>query len=360
MNVFGELVRAQLELLSSDPTPGITARMFYNTTDGFFRYDNGSAIKELADTNSAQTFSSKTLTDPVFGASGVFTEISTPANPSAGNRKIYAKTTGIFALNSAGVEKQLDSSASFSAVTKNTTATLATSGEEIVLANASGGAFTLNLPAASGNSGLLYKIIKTDSSTNIVTIDPNGAETINGASTTTLNTQYEEVEIVCDGSNWTVLNRKATTGWSSYSLTIGGTGSAPTKGTIVRDIAQWRREGSDMLIRYDYEASAAGAAGSGTYLFPLPAGFSVDTSIVGTTSQNEIIVGSGILGNKGDGLSSATRDIFVNVHDSNNLSLSNKDTINSYLKVGSSSFALSEAEYLISYTVRVPIAGWNS
>jgi hypothetical protein len=85
--------------------------------------------------------------------------------------------------------------------TKTTTYTLTTT-DQIILADASGGAFTLTLPAASGNTGLTFYITKIDSSTNIVTIDGNSSETIDGTTTKLLGSQYDSIVITCNGSNW--------------------------------------------------------------------------------------------------------------------------------------------------------------
>jgi hypothetical protein len=63
-------------------------------------------------------------------------------------------------------------------------------------------------------------------------------------------------------------------------ITITATTTNPTKGTIVRDKVFWRRVGDSAEIRFEYEQSAAGAAGSGDYLFTLPAGLSFDSAEV--------------------------------------------------------------------------------
>lgn len=80
--------------------------------------------------------------------------------------------------------------------------------DDIVPCNASGAAFTVTLPAASGRTGKRVTIVKTDSSVNAVTIDGNGAETINGSADTTLNTQYESVALICDGTGWYIEQRR--------------------------------------------------------------------------------------------------------------------------------------------------------
>ena len=65
--------------------------------------------------------------------------------------------------------------------------------------------FTITLPTASGIIGRMYHIKKTDSSANTVTIDENGAETIDGGVTAILTTQYESITIITNGSEWWIL-----------------------------------------------------------------------------------------------------------------------------------------------------------
>lgn len=92
--------------------------------------------------------------------------------------------------------------------------------------NCSGAAFTVTLPAASGLSGKVIVVTKTDSSlTNIITIEGGGSETIDGDLNTTLNTQYESVTLYCDGSNWQIQNRKIPSGYAAYTPTFTGWGT---------------------------------------------------------------------------------------------------------------------------------------
>lgn len=71
--------------------------------------------------------------------------------------------------------------------------------------DASGANRTINLPAASGATGRVYVIKKIDSSANTVTIDGSGSETIDGATTKVLNTQYTGYMIQCNGTNWDII-----------------------------------------------------------------------------------------------------------------------------------------------------------
>lgn len=89
---------------------------------------------------------------------------------------------------------------------------VAADANKVIKCDASVGAFTITLTAAATlGDGFVVTILKTSadvtSSTNAVTIDPNGSETINGASDSQrLHAQYSHLTIICDGSNWQVLS----------------------------------------------------------------------------------------------------------------------------------------------------------
>lgn len=72
-------------------------------------------------------------------------------------------------------------------------------------ADASGGAITVDLPAAADVKNRMYAIYKTDSSGNNVTIDPDGAEGINAVATLVLSAQHAGAIIQSDGVGWRIL-----------------------------------------------------------------------------------------------------------------------------------------------------------
>lgn len=74
-----------------------------------------------------------------------------------------------------------------------------------MICDATDGAITQPLPAAAGKEGTLYRFKKTDATANAVTIDGNGAETIDGAATYVLHGQYDSVTIVSDGTEWHIV-----------------------------------------------------------------------------------------------------------------------------------------------------------
>jgi len=61
---------------------------------------------------------------------------------------------------------------------------------------------TINLPALSSSSGQVYRVSKRDASANAVTLDGDSSETINGATTRALSSQYDSVTIVAMSSEW--------------------------------------------------------------------------------------------------------------------------------------------------------------
>ena len=73
-----------------------------------------------------------------------------------------------------------------------------------VLGNATSGAFTITLPACTTTIiGRRYMIMKTDASGNAVTVGRSGSDTINGATTNVLSTQYSKNTYVCGSvGNW--------------------------------------------------------------------------------------------------------------------------------------------------------------
>ena len=111
---------------------------------------------------------------------------------------------------------------------KTTTYTITTS-DQTVTADATCGAFTLTLPAASGNSGQRFRIVKIDSSDNAVTIDGNGCETIDGATTIDLDRQYQSVYIECNGTEWFTVSGRHQLDSVVRLHTANGVGSTNTK-----------------------------------------------------------------------------------------------------------------------------------
>lgn len=80
------------------------------------------------------------------------------------------------------------------------------SGDYLLLCNATAGAITVTLPPVGLVAGRIYSFKKTDASANAVTIDGYGSETIDGATTKSLASQYKALTIMSDGTTWWILN----------------------------------------------------------------------------------------------------------------------------------------------------------
>lgn len=89
-------------------------------------------------------------------------------------------------------------------VTK-TGAYTATASDYTILCDATAAAFTVMLPAAASEPGRIYVIKKIDASANAITIDGSGAETIDGAATKSLATQWTTMMIQSNGTAWFIL-----------------------------------------------------------------------------------------------------------------------------------------------------------
>ncbi len=81
----------------------------------------------------------------------------------------------------------------------------ATASDTVILVDASSAAVTITLLTAVGNKGRVFYVKKIDSSANVVTIDGDGSETIDDATTQILTSQYDAVMIVSDGVEWFIL-----------------------------------------------------------------------------------------------------------------------------------------------------------
>jgi len=84
-----------------------------------------------------------------------------------------------------------------------TATTTLTNNDYVLLADPSGGAITVNLPAvASVQPGRVF-VVRTTGTTNAVTLDGSGSETIDGATTKALASgAIHAVSIVSDGTAW--------------------------------------------------------------------------------------------------------------------------------------------------------------
>lgn len=156
----------------------------------------------------------------------------------------------------------------------------------------------------------------------------------------------------------------AVTDWQDGgTTTITGTTTNPTKGTTTTDKVRWRRVGDSAEITYEYMQTAAGAAGSGTYLLALPAGLVADTAKVSVDSN---VSSADIRGyTVGVGQVSTTTGVrFIlsaSLYDSAHIRLSGVGYVAGLVidTWSSGIVGLNNTTLMVSCVVRVPIAGWS-
>lgn len=89
---------------------------------------------------------------------------------------------------------------SIETITADTSALTADS--HTVLCDCTSGVVTVTLPTASSSLGQIYVFKKIDATGNAMTIDGNGTETIDGATTQSKTTQYDVISVQSDGGAW--------------------------------------------------------------------------------------------------------------------------------------------------------------
>lgn len=187
-------------------------------------------------TSDAQTQLDAKVAKSIYSAKGsiaIASAASTPADLTVGtNGHVLTADSG----ETTGVKWQAVAVSPIAVLSKTGTYT-ATTSDDLIKCDATSGAFTINLYAASGNSGRRLKVVKTDTSVNAVTVDGNSSETINGNTTVKLAAQYDYLEIICDGSNWLVENGNLT----SEICLDSGNGHGSTTGTKIRRFTNTRK-----------------------------------------------------------------------------------------------------------------------
>ena len=105
-------------------------------------------------------------------------------------------------------------------IQNKTAAYTVVAGDLGTIINCTSGTFTVSLdPASTLGAGFNCWVWNTSStSTDAITIDPNGSETIDGVSTLILR-RGEGMQIVCDGTNWQTGDKKTMRGYADNIIT---------------------------------------------------------------------------------------------------------------------------------------------
>lgn len=188
-----------------DFSTGATDRLQIGSA-GSISLMSASAANLLWNTNGAGNIGSGS-NDPlnIFYSLADMKQIATPSNPAAGRDRLYFKSDDfLYTLSPGGTERRITPNTIVTVVTVSGTTTLvAADSLKYLNVDVSGGAATINLPAPS--SGLIYRIkdSKGNSSTNNITVNPNGAEKIEGLAVAKIfQSDWGFWTIYSDGTDW--------------------------------------------------------------------------------------------------------------------------------------------------------------
>lgn len=177
MNVYGELVRAQFENLSVDPSAGQAGRVWLNTASGVAKLDkNGSTQVQFIDSSVLSV-----------AACGYLNTVTSDVQ------------TQINALSAAGVVSLANTAATYTITDVD--------GYGVFLLTAGVSNRTITLPTASANTNRKIVFKKVDSGVGQIIVDGEGAETIDGVANFLLVDQDDYVAVVCSGTEWVVVEK---------------------------------------------------------------------------------------------------------------------------------------------------------
>jgi hypothetical protein len=89
-------------------------------------------------------------------------------------------------------------------IATKTTNYVATANDDVILVNAAATTRTVTLPAAAGLLGKQLTVKKTSVSNSVI-VDGNLSETIDGAASKTITTQWGFLTVLCDGTGWMIV-----------------------------------------------------------------------------------------------------------------------------------------------------------
>lgn len=227
--------------------------------------------------DSSGALSGQSTLDPRLGGTGLSSysvgDLLYASSATALSKLPIGSSSQVLTVSS-GVPAWAAASPALAVTTQTGTYTISSS-DDLILANPSA-SFTMTLPDATTNPGKVYRIKKIDSDfTKIVTISRAGSDTIQDASSTvtstTLNTQGEEIEIVSTGSAaWQITVRRIPSVWTSFTPTGSWTSNSTYTGL-------WRRVGNEMEQQVNI-AVTGGAPTNTSLTITMPTGIVINNS----------------------------------------------------------------------------------
>jgi hypothetical protein len=216
------------------------------------------------------------------------------------------------------------------------------------LASTTGGAWQINLYTAVGNSGRQIRIKKTTNDISVLTIEGNASETIDGATSYKLNTRYEQVTLVSDGSNWHVLEHIIPSKWedvSSLSWTFNGL-------TVGSKVIFARREGDSWHVRGWVSPSATSGTTAGIVV-PTADGYTIDAAKIASGTDSGLVGRGGLMKN------ASTVVPYFHFWTSGGNQIFYSNTSAGYTFEAKAANGFIGASEIVQFDFIVPITGWE-
>lgn len=152
--------------------------------------------------------------------------------------------------------------------------------DDLITFNLIGNA-VLTLYTASGNQGRVLTIKRTDNTLSTLIVNTVSSQTIDDVTSTTLNTRYESLEIVSDGNNWIVVERKTASLPAAYTPNIVGWNSISST-----QVFSWR-EGSFLCVQGKFVVGTPNGSSTSMSLAlnGISSGLLIDQSLIGSTNE---------------------------------------------------------------------------
>jgi hypothetical protein len=229
--------------LRSSSTPGSVptalslsaGELVVNTADGkLYFLDSGGTVKVLSQADQIAPLTTKGDLLVNDGTSNVRLPVGTDTHVLTADSSVAA---GVKWAAAAG-------GASPITISNKTGAYTVVAGDLGTIINCTSGTFTVSLTAAA-TLGSGFNCWVWNTGTGVITIDPSGAETIDGLTTSILR-RGEGMQIVCDGTNWQTGDKKTMRGYAeniadsnprpvasgNAAIAIGGRASSSGTGSI--------------------------------------------------------------------------------------------------------------------------------
>lgn len=276
--IYGELVRAQLQVSASDLTPTATGLVYFNTVSGLPKWYTGSAWSTAVDTTTGQTITNKTINadnntlENITNASikaaaaialnklAAVTASRALASDASGfvtSTSVTSTELGYLSGVTSNIQTQLTALGFYTQVAKSADYTvLDNDGYRTIFMTTSTTDRTVTLPTVADNVNRIITVKKVDSASGRCRVDGEGAEEIGAGTVFDLHLIGDYVTLQSDGTRWQVIDMRETSSENAFTPAF----AANTLGSLAASTVTWRREGKRVSVNGTVTAGTVGGS----------------------------------------------------------------------------------------------------